>query len=144
MGKGRAVASCEASQPDYPNRQPKDFFMHVTKVAAMAPADDMADMPAEGMDETKPMDHSEDCVSLEALAMPDESEQMENPAVGDKVQYTVEGTVTRIEGGNAYVKKRAVNGKKVEDTAEKPEGEPTDDMASLENDARSMSETPTY
>lgn len=117
--------------------------MRVTKIA-VAPGDEAEPMdnPAEESSEPS-MDHSEDCVSLDALAMPDENEQMENPGVGDKVQYTVEGTITRIEGDNAYVKKSAVNGQKVEDT-EPSKPEPTDDMAALENEAKGMSESPTY
>lgn len=118
--------------------------MRVTKIA-VAPGDESEPMdnPAEEAAESSSMDHSEDCVSLESLAMPDESEQMENPGVGDKVQYTVEGTITRIEGDNAYVKKSAVNGQKVED-AKPAKPEAPDEMASLESEARSMSETPTY
>lgn len=76
----------------------------------------------------------EDCIPLEALAMPDESEQMQSPAVGDKVQYGVEGEITRIEGENAYVKKTAVNGQKVAAPAA-----PKDDMAELESQAQGMS-----
>lgn len=103
----------------------------------------MTDTPAEEGAESSPMASMEDCVPLDALAMPDETEQMETPAVGDKTQYTVEGTITRIEGSNAYVKKSAVNGQKVED-AKPAKPEAPDEMASLESEARSMSETPTY
>lgn len=65
-------------------------------------------------------DASEDCVSLKSLAMPDadNGDQMANPEVGDKVQYQVEGTVTRIEGENAYVKRDSVNGEPVEGPAD--------------------------
>lgn len=56
-------------------------------------------------------DHSDqDCVPLSALQMPDESEQMQAPEVGDKVQYTVEGTVARIDGDEAYVDRDTING----------------------------------
>lgn len=103
---------------------------------------EIQDTAAEEMGEAKPMASMEDCVPLDALAMPDEAEQMENPAVGDKVQYTVEGTVSRIEGGDAYVTKTAVNGKKVEGKAAEPE--PPDEMAALESEARGMSSDNQY
>lgn len=79
----------------------------------------------------------EDCVPLTSLAMPDENEQMQQPAVGDRVQYNVEGEITRIEGDNAYVNKTAVNGQTIE--ASKPET--TDEMANLESMAKSMPES---
>ena len=65
-------------------------------------------------------DSSEDCVPLSSLAMPDpdSGDQMTPPAVGDNVQYNVEGKVTRIEGENAYVQRVAVNGHPVEANAE--------------------------
>lgn len=87
---------------------------------------------------------SEDCVSLDALSMPDEQEQMETPEVGDKVQYSVEGEITRIEGNNAYVKKAAVNGQPVEHSepdADEAGGESdndADNMRGLETMARGM------
>lgn len=58
---------------------------------------------------------NEDCVSLSSLAMPDpeNGDQMATPSVGDRVNYTVEGTVSRIEGENAYVKRETVNGQPV-------------------------------
>jgi hypothetical protein len=111
------------------------------------PADEAEPMDNPAEETAEPQDSGammEDCVPLDALAMPDESEQMENPAVGDKVQYTVEGTITRIEGGDAYVKKSAVNGQKIEDTEKPAAAEPTDDMAALESEAKGMSETPQY
>lgn len=63
------------------------------------------------------MNPGEDCVPLKSLAMPDpdQGDQMANPEVGDKVNYQVEGTVTRIDGDNAYVKRQSVNGEPVED-----------------------------
>ena len=68
----------------------------------------------DGPDDMTP---GEDCVSLKSLAMPDpdSGDQMANPEVGDRVNYQVEGTVTRIEGDNAYVKRETINGEPVED-----------------------------
>lgn len=56
---------------------------------------------------------AEDQVALEALAEPDETDQMIPPEVGSPVIYQVSGTVTRIEGDQAYVRREAVNGKPV-------------------------------
>ncbi|HVX56972.1 MAG TPA: hypothetical protein VHA37_04520 [Candidatus Saccharimonadales bacterium] len=68
------------------------------------------------------MASDEQCVPLDALAMPDETEQMATPAVGDTVNYQVEGKVVRIEGGNAYVQPTSVNGQAVEaDEEQQPE-----------------------
>lgn len=75
------------------------------------------------------MGANEDCVSLKSLAMPDaeNGDQMANPEVGDRVQYQVEGTVTRIEGENAYVKRESVNGEPVDTKAEAEGAEPDAD-----------------
>lgn len=70
----------------------------------------------------------EDCVPLDALAMPDEQEQMQPPSVGDEVNYQVTGKVTRIEGENAYVQKKSINGQEVS----APEG-PKDELGELES-----------
>lgn len=59
------------------------------------------------------------CVPVESLAQPDEGEQMVNPEVGDPVAMHVEGKVTRIEGGNAYVKPETVNGKPLDSKSAK-------------------------
>lgn len=67
------------------------------------------------------MDSGEDCVPLSALNLPDDTEQMQAPEEGDKVQYTVEGTVTRIEGDNAYIKRESINGQPVEGDSNEPE-----------------------
>jgi hypothetical protein len=69
------------------------------------------------------MDNDQQCVPLDALAMPDEQEQMNPPAVGDSVSYQVEGKVVRIDGKNAYVEPTAINGQPVADdeAAEAPE-----------------------
>ncbi len=60
---------------------------------------------------------NEQCVPLDALAMPDEGEQMTPPAEGDPVSYTVEGKVTRVTGNMAYVKVETINGKPAESEA---------------------------
>jgi len=61
------------------------------------------------------MSAAEDCVPLAALGMPDadNGDQMANPEVGDKVSYQSEGTISRIEGEKAYVKRESVNGEPV-------------------------------
>lgn len=67
-------------------------------------------MPSPSMPEMK---HSgkEWCVPVSALQMPGEDEQMNSPTVGDKVSFHGEGTLTRIEGEEAYVKPESANGK---------------------------------
>lgn len=63
------------------------------------------------------------CVPLEALGQPDEHDQVNTPEVGDKGQASIEYSVAKIEGPNAYLKLDAINGK----TIEEPQGPPTDD-----------------
>lgn len=75
---------------------------------------------------------TEDCVSLSALAMPDESEQMETPKIGDRVAYQVEGKITRIEGDMAYVAKESVNGQPVEPDADDTGGPSDGDADNLD------------
>lgn len=92
---------------------------------------------------------SEDCVPVEALAMPDEGEQMETPDVGDLVNYQVTGKVTRIEGGQAYVKRETVNGQEIHaepDADDKggPSDGDADNMAALEADAKAMDQMGGY
>jgi hypothetical protein len=84
------------------------------------------------------MSHDEDCIPLSSLSMPDDQEQMQNPEVGDMVNYSVEGKVTRIEGENAYVQKTAINGNKVEGGAAAPA---PDEMGQLEDMAKNMPES---
>ncbi len=102
---------------------------------------------SDGNDAQEPQDQSdggnEDCVSLSALAMPDpdNGDQMAPPQVGDRVTYTVEGTVTRVDGEEAYVKRETINGQPVEpspddsgapgdqDQADQDEREQLGDMA---------------
>lgn len=87
---------------------------------------------------------AEDRVPVAALAMPDENEQMTEPEVGDKVSYTIEGTVSRVEGANAWVKRETVNGQPVDTGPAKPETPPEnepggDELASLEDEAKKVS-----
>jgi hypothetical protein len=87
------------------------------------------------------MNMQEDCVPVSALAQPGEDEQMNPPGIGDVVQYQKEGTVSRIEGDNAYVKVQAVNGKPVsaEDakTKDTPEMNSNAEFAQLQEEAAS-------
>ena len=53
------------------------------------------------------------CVPISSLASPGEDDQLQNPAIGDLVQFQTEGKVTRIDGENAYVKPDSINGKPV-------------------------------
>lgn len=61
---------------------------------------------------------SEWCVPLSALQMPGEDEHMNTPGVGDKVTFQAEGTVSRIEGDEAYVKPESANGKPLNEKAD--------------------------
>lgn len=85
------------------------------------------------------IDSQEDCVPVSALSQPGEDEQMNPPGVGDLVQYQKEGTVTRIEGDNAYVKVNSVNGKPItaEDAKTKntPEENSNREFAQLKEEA---------
>jgi hypothetical protein len=96
--------------------------------------DTMAPPPEPDGDEMGGMAENELCVDLQALAMPDESDQMQPPAVGDKVQANVEGTVSRITGDKAYVTMSAVNGQKVAEAAPAP----GDEEANLQQMAASQ------
>lgn len=80
-----------------------------------------------------------DMVSLQALAMPDESDRMETPQVGDRVSYQVEGVIASIEGENAFVTKEAVNGQPVTAASEPTPESALDDIGQLEQDAQAMS-----
>lgn len=93
---------------------------------------DPAAMPMDDMPEAAPMARNEQCVPTAALAMPDDTEQMNAPEVGDAVSYTVDGKVTRIEGDKTYVEPEMVNGKPMAEEA--PEA-PVDEMASMEQAA---------
>lgn len=79
-----------------------------------------------------------DSVPLDLLSQPDEQEAMTPPAVGDKVAYSKEGTVTAINGGTAIVSVTHVNGQALPG-ADEPDGdEATDPMEGLEREAQAM------
>lgn len=101
-------------------------------IIAGAP-DDAAEKPAGAA--------SEQCVPLDALAMPDDADQMANPEPGDPVSYTVEGKVMRVSGDMAYVQPTAVNGKPVSE--EKPGTPETDDESGM-NDLQQAAEQQGY
>lgn len=88
----------------------------------------------------------EDSVPLSALASADESNSMELPAVGDRVSYSVDGKLVRIEGDRAFIKKESVNGQDVtnggagDDEAAEGETGP-DSIDKLTQDASAMDDT---
>jgi hypothetical protein len=71
-------------------------------------------------------------IPLSALAQPDDTEKMVQPAEGDSVSFTVDATISRIVGGVAFVKPSAVNGKPLSEMAG-PEN--PDDAMAAEGDA---------
>lgn len=97
----------------------------MTPAAPLPPdaADDGGGAMAGGMDM---------CVPLDSLKEPDEQQQMQSPEVGNPVVMTVEGTISRIEGQNAYVTPSAVNGQKLDQMQGQaaPEGDQLRQMAS--------------
>ena len=77
----------------------------------------------------------EDRVPLSALANADESNQMTTPAVGDRVSYSVDGKIIRIEGDQAFIQKESVNGQELKADAESPA---EDSIEQLSADAGAM------
>lgn len=76
---------------------------------------------------------SEICVPLDSLTMGsgEDSSSTVAPEVGDPVDFSATGTVSRVEGGNAYLTLESVNGKPLPEAAA-PAAEPTaDDMRAL-------------
>lgn len=63
-------------------------------------------------------DPCKDVVPADVLAMPGEDEQMAQPEPGDKVQYTIEGTVEKIENGQAVIKRETINGQPIQEDEE--------------------------
>ena len=94
----------------------------------MNPDTDNLDM-AGMMEVESPATVNEQCIPLDALAMPDESEQMASPEAGDTVRYHVEGKVVRLAGGMAYVMPESINGQPV------PAASPADTMQNLQSAA---------
>ena len=82
----------------------------------------------------------EQCLPLSMLAQPDNEDQMQTPEVGDTGSMTVEYEVTRIEGDNAYIKPKSINGQPIPAEAEKPTPEDEDEAEgqSLRNEAEAM------
>lgn len=63
---------------------------------------------------------NEICVPSGALAIPGEGGNATAPEVGDTVEFTVSGKVSRTEGGELYVTPDTINGEPVESEAETP------------------------
>lgn len=75
----------------------------------MPPEDIEADLTAEEQPATAPMTMTEICVPSTSLEVGDDSE-MAAPEVGQSVDFTGSGKVTRVEGGNIYLELVTVNG----------------------------------
>lgn len=71
-----------------------------------------------------PMPTREMCITAAALALPDEGEQMIEPEPGSTVNFNVEGTVSRVENGHAYITVAKVNGEDLAEPA--PAADPLD------------------
>lgn len=99
----------------------------------LSDGDDSGAMGAPTPEPTSPQS-GEICVPLTALAMPDESEAMQPPADGDKVQGNFEATVSRSEGDKAYIKLTSINGEPL--ASETPA--PVDDASGGLGDLQSM------
>lgn len=103
--------------------------------------------PAGGSDgdDSEAMAGAEQCLPLSMLAQPDAQEQMQTPAVGDSGTMTVDYTVTRVEGDNAYIKPSAINGQPIgPEEGEGTPGEEDQDAqegSDLRDQAQQMSQT---
>ena len=73
-----------------------------------------------------------DTVPLDVLGMPDETEQMTPPEVGDEVSYQVTGKITAINGGVATIERTTINGKSVDDG----DGDAVPDESDLQAEAK--------
>ncbi len=80
----------------------------------------MMDAP-EGFNDAEASEGEEGLVPipLKALAQPDDTDAMHTPEMGDNVTFTVDGTVSRIDGEMAWIKPVSVN--------QTPIGEAADD-----------------
>lgn len=92
-----------------------------------------APMPDMGMGSG--MDSSEVCIPLASLSMQGEDAKTVAPDVGDPVEFTATGTVSRVEGSNAYLTLETVNGEPVDTGAEEA---PETDLGA--DDLRGMAE----
>ena len=78
------------------------------------------------------------------LCLPSQNLAVEGvePEVGDEVEFTVKGKVSRAEGGNTYVTPSEVNGSPVaapkQEVKQEPQAE--DEMKSLEEGAKKKDE----
>jgi hypothetical protein len=77
----------------------------------------IAGAPAEPKDPAGDIEQpgTTDLVPLDVLGMPDDQEQMQPPAVGDEVNYSVTGKVTAITGNVATIERTSINGKPIDD-----------------------------
>lgn len=96
----------------------------------------MPPMPPMPEEQTETPTGLEQRIPIEVLQQPDEGDQLTAPEVGDEVDFTVSGKVTRIEGAFAYVLPSTVNGQEVKGDAPAEGG---DTLASLEAEAGRLS-----
>ncbi len=59
------------------------------------------------------MSSSEVCIPLTSLSMEDEDSKPVAPEIGDPVEFTATGTVSRVENGNAYITLETANGEPI-------------------------------
>ena len=86
---------------------------------------------------------NEVAVPLDALAMPGEGDALETPQVGDRISYSVDGHIVRLEGNRAIVEMESVNGTPLEpDEANEPEAAEVapDNLDQLTADAQGMTQ----
>lgn len=102
----------------------------------MSEGSDQPPMPSMPEEQTETPTGLEQRIPIEALQQPDEGDQLTAPEVGDEVDFTVSGKVTRIEGAFAYVLPSTVNGQEVKGDAPAEGG---DTLASLEAEAGRLS-----
>ncbi len=85
---------------------------------------------------------NEVCLPASSLVAGD-NEGMETPAVGDPVDFTATGTVSRLEGDNAYITLESVNGDPIaSESAEPASSEPNAD--DLMAQAQEVDKNPEY
>ena len=58
---------------------------------------------------------SEMCVPASALAAGDDGQDMSTPGVGDEVDFSGKGKVTRVEGDNVYLTPTEINGEPLDE-----------------------------
>jgi hypothetical protein len=107
-----------------PNAAPDRIAGGAARKAIMDP-DEMMEAPAEVPQLPPEMPSmlapGEQAIPLKALAQPNDEEQVQTPAEGDSVTFSVDATVIRIEGDKAIIKASAINGTPLdEEPAESP------------------------